>query len=150
MKMKKSILVITALQICSFAFCQTKISKGAKLKAQIIALEKAGWDAWKNKDTAWFRKNTTEACLWISSDGITNKAQMMQSTATDCQVKNASLDDFTFEQLNENTVLLSYVVLQDGSCAGKKLTGKLRASVNYVRRGNRWLEAFYMETPFAQ
>jgi hypothetical protein len=148
--MKKGILIIAALHLFTITFCQTKGSKETKLKAQIIALEKAGWEAWKNKDTAWFRKNTTDACLWISSDGITNKAQMIQSTATDCNVKNVSPDDFTFVLLNENTALLTYVVLQDGFCGGKKLSGKIRASVNYVKQGGRWLEAFYMETPFAQ
>jgi len=148
--MKKGILLVAAIHVFTISFCQSKVSAETKLKAQIIALEKAGWDAWKNKDTAWFRKNTTEACLWISSDGISNKEQMMQSTATDCNVKKVDLDDFQFVQLNENTVLLSYVVLQDAFCGGKKLTGKIRASVNYVKQGGKWLEAFYMETPFAQ
>ncbi len=148
--MKKLILLLTAIHLFSTAFCQTKISKEAKLKSQIISLEKAGWEAWKNKDTVWFRKNTTAACLWISSDGITNKAQMIKSTATDCNVKAIALDDFKFVQLNEYTVLLSYVVMQDGYCGDKKLTDKIRASVNYVRQGGKWFEAFYMETPFAQ
>lgn len=148
--MKKLILLLTTIHLFSMAFCQTKISKEAKLKAQIIKLEKAGWQAWKNKDTAWFRKNTTAACLWISSDGITNKEQMIKSTATDCNVKAVSPDDFKFVILNENTVLLSYVVIQNGYCGDKKLTDKIRASVNYVKQGGKWLEAFYMETPFAQ
>lgn len=85
--MKKVIIIlIIALNITS-AFCQTKISKEARLKAQIIALEKAGWEAWKNKNVAWFRNNTTEGCLWINSEGINNKAQMNKSTQTDCNVK---------------------------------------------------------------
>ena len=75
---------------------------------------------------------------------------MIKSTATDCNVKSVALDDFKFVQLNENTVLLSYVVMQDGYCGDKKLTDKIRASVNYVKQGGKWLEAFYMETAFAQ
>jgi hypothetical protein len=148
--MKKGILIIAAIHLFTMSFCQTKVFKEAKLKAQIVAIEKAGWEAWKNKDTAWFRKNTTEACLWISSDGITNKAQMIQSTASDCRVRNVSLDDFTFVLLNENTVLLTYAVIQNGYCGNKKLTDKIRASVNYVKSRGRWMEAFYMETPFGQ
>jgi hypothetical protein len=148
--MKKLILLLTAIHLFSTAFCQTKISKEAKLKSQIIALEKAGWQAWKNKNVGWFRNNTTETCLWINSEGITHKTQMIKSTATDCDVKNVALDDFKFVQLNENTVLLSYIVMQDGYCGDKKLTEKIRASVNYVKQRGKWLEAFYMETPFAQ
>ena len=61
--MKKGILLVAAIHMFTISFCQSKVSGETKLKAKIIALEKAGWDAWKNKDTAWFRKNTTEACL---------------------------------------------------------------------------------------
>ena len=148
--MKKLILLLTTIHLFTSTFCQTAKSKEAKLKSQIILLEKAGWQAWKNKNVNWFRNNTTETCLWINSEGITDKAQMIKSTATDCNVKSVALDDFKFVQLNENTVLLSYVVIQDGYCGDKKLTDKIRASVNYVKQGGKWLEAFYMETPFAQ
>ncbi len=148
--MKKLILLIAALHIFTTVFCQTKISKDAKLKAQIIALEKAGWDAWKNNNSTWFKTNTTEECVWINAEGITDKAQMIKSTQTDCNVKTVSLDNFKFVILNENTVLLTYVAMQDGYCGDKKLTEKIRASVNYVNRGGKWLEAFYMETPLIQ
>ena len=148
--MKKLILLLTAIHLFTSAFCQTTKSKEAKLKSQIIALEKAGWQAWKNKNVDWFRRNTTKTCLWINSEGITDKTQMIKSTATDCNVKSVALDDFKFVQLNENTVLLCYVVIQDGYCGDKKLTDKIRASVNYVKQGGKWLEAFYMETLFAQ
>lgn len=149
--MKKIIiLLIITNSVLSSAFCQAKNVKEAKLKAQIIAIEKAGWQAWKNNDAGWFRNNTTAECLWINSEGITDKAQMIKSTPTDCKIKSVSLDDFKFVILNENTVLLSYVALQDGFCGDKKLTGKVRASVNYVKREGKWLEAFYMETPLAE
>jgi len=148
--MKKIIVLLIALNIFTSAFCQTKISKETKLKEQIIALEKAGWEAWKNKNTSWFRNNTTEECLWINSEGISNKVQMIKSTQADCAVKSISIDDFKFLMLNENAVLLTYVAVQDGYCGSKKLTEKIRASVNYVKREGKWLEAFYMETPVVE
>lgn len=145
--MKKLVLIITALNVFTSAFCQTNSPKEAKVKAQIIALEKEGWEAWKNKNTGWFQNNTTEECLWVSSDGINNKTQMIKSTSADCNVKSVSLDNFQFVQLNDKTVLLTYIANQEGSCGNNKLAGKIRASVNYVNRGGKWLEAFYMETP---
>ena len=145
--MRKIIVFITVLNLFTSAFCQTKISKEEKLKAQIIALEKAGWEAWKNKDATWFKLNTTEGCMWINSEGISNKTQMLKSTVTDCDVKNVSIDNFKFVMLNKNAVLLTYTAVQNGYCGNNKLTEKIRASVNYVKHGNQWLEAFYMETP---
>ena len=148
--MKKLIILIITLNIFASAFCQSKISKEAKLKAQIIALEKAGWEAWKNKNANWFQNNTTEECIWISSEGISNKMQMIKSTQTDCNVKSVSIDDFKFVILSETTVLLTYVAIQDGYCGNKKLSEKIRASVNYVKRGGKWLEASYMETTIVE
>ncbi len=149
-KMRKLIILITTLNIFTSTFCQTKIAKEAKLKAQIIALEKAGWEAWKDKNASWFQNNTTEECLWVSSDGINNKTQMIKSTSTDCNVKSVSLDNFQFVNLNDKTVLLTYIATQDGYCGSNKLTHKVRSSVNYVNRGGKWLEAFYMETPVTE
>lgn len=100
MKNKLTIL-ITALIMAMPTFSQTKTVKESNLEAHIIALEKSGWNAWKNKDVEWFRANTTEECLWVNADGISNKEQMMKSTLTDCEVSAIVPDDFNFVILNE-------------------------------------------------
>ena len=149
MKKLLNILIVT-LVFNTAGFAQTIISKAAKLEAKIISLEKSGWNAWKNKDAEWFKANTTAEFLSINSDGISNKAQVVKSTPIDCNVNSFSLDNFKFVMLNEHVVLLTYTAIQDGECGGKKLTSKIRASVNYVKRNGKWLEAFYMETPVTQ
>lgn len=149
--MKKTIiLLLTALHIVSSTFGQTKKSKVSELEVQLIALEKGGWEAWKNKDVSWFQHNTTNECLWINAEGISNKTQMIQSIPTDCTVKTVSPGNFKFVRLNKKTVLLTYNTTQDGYCGNKKLTENIKASVCYVKRGGKWLEAFYMETPVVQ
>ena len=81
--MKKMIMVsLIAIAALSFAFGQTKMSNGSKLEVQIIALEKAGWEAWKNKDSAWTRDNVTAEFLLVNSEGVSNKTQVVKSTAT--------------------------------------------------------------------
>ena len=146
--MKKTIIIlISFLTIAANTFGQTKISKEEKVKEQIIALDKSGWEAWKNNNAEWFQNNTTEEFLSINSEGVSNKARVVKSISADCDVKSFSLDNFKFVMLNENTVLLTYIATQDGECGGNKLTSKVRATVNYVKRGGKWLEALYMETP---
>ena len=149
MKKLLNILLVT-LVFNTAGFAQTTISKNKKLEAKIIALEKSGWNAWKKKDAGWFKANTTGEFLSINSDGISNKAQVVKSTPIDCNVTSFSLDNFKFVMLNEHVVLLTYTSIQDGECGGKKLTSKIRASVNYVKRNGKWLEAFYMETPITE
>jgi hypothetical protein len=143
-------ILAIAIGTLSFAFGQTKIANDSKLKAQIIALETAGWEAWKNKDSSWTRDNVTAEFLLINSDGVSNKAQVIKATATDCEVKGYSLNNFNFVTLDKDSVLMTYTAKQDGVCNGKTIPANVRASVVYVKRGGKWLESLYMETPTAQ
>jgi hypothetical protein len=146
--MNKTIMIIFSfLIISSTIFGQTTKASIEKIKNHIIALDKSGWEAWKNKDAKWFKTNTTEDFLSINSEGISNKEQVIQSTLNDCDVKNISLNNFNFVMLNESTVLLTYTAIQDGECGGVKLTQNIRVAVNYIKRGEKWFEALYMETP---
>jgi hypothetical protein len=149
--MKTLIVVfVILLMIGSVGLGQSKTSTSAELENQIISLDKSGWEAWKNNDPGWFQVNTTEDFLSINSDGVSNKEQVVRSTLADCKVTSVSLADFKFVLLDKNVVLLTYVANQDGTCGGKRLSPKVRVSVNYVRRQGKWLEALYMETPISE
>ena len=145
--MKKIVMVIfIALAAISFALGQSN-KPASNLEAQIIAIEKAGWEAWKNKDSSWTRDNVTEEFLLVNSEGVSDKMQIIKATATDCEVKSFSLNNFKFITLDKNSVLLTYKAMQNGICKGKTIPAEVRASVVYVKRGGKWLEALYMETP---
>ncbi|HEV8135457.1 MAG TPA: nuclear transport factor 2 family protein [Pyrinomonadaceae bacterium] len=143
-------ILAIAIGTLSIAFGQTKIANDSKLKGQIIALETAGWEAWKNKDSSWTRENVTAEFLLINSGGVSNKEQVIKATATDCEIKGYSLDNFNFVTLDKDSVLMTYTAKQDGVCNGKTIPANVRASVVYVKRGAKWLESLYMETPTAQ
>jgi hypothetical protein len=149
--MKKILmLLMIAIGVSTVAFGQKTMSKDAKVEAQIIALEKAGWEAWKNKNAAWFQTNLTDDALLVNSQGVSDKAQVVKTTPTSCAVKSYSLDNFKFVTLNKDAALMTYTATQDAVCDGKTIAPNVRASVVYVRRGGKWLEALYMETPIAQ
>ena len=148
MKKLMMILMITIATV-SVAFGQTKTAKDSKIEAQIIALEKAGWVAWKNKDSSWVKKNTTDEILIISSAGVADKAQYTKDLPL-CDIKSVALDNFKSEMPSKDTFILTYTAMQDGICYGQKIPAQVRAMSYYVKRGGRWLEAMYMETPTAQ
>ena len=141
------LLLVVLFASASTSTGQTEDPADAGLKAEIIALDTQGWEAWKNNDPAWFQENTTEGFISISTDGISNKAEVVKATSTDCDVKAFSLADFKFIVLDENAVLLTYTATQDAVCGGKKAPVTLRVAVNYVKRRGRWLEAMYMQAP---
>jgi hypothetical protein len=122
-------------------------ANNAQIEAKIIALERGGWTAWMHNDASWFEANTDEGFISISSDGISSKAEVVQSTATGCKVAGFTIDGFRFVRLDENAILLTYTATQDAVCNGAKAPANLHVAVNYIRRGDRWLEAMYMQAP---
>lgn len=147
---KVLILLAIAIGVSFIGYAQDNNANNKKLQAQIIALETAGWQAWKDNDSEWGKNNTTEDFIMVFGNGIRNKAASVAATATECKVKSFALSDFQFVMLNENALMMTYTALQDAVCSGKTSTPKVQASVNYVKRGDKWLEAFYTETPVTQ
>lgn len=139
-------LLFAALCITMNGFAQ-KPAFDKKVKDQVIALEQSGWAAWKNKDVAWYKKNTSSDFLTISADGISDRAQVIKSTPVDCDVKTFALSDFTFVMLTKDVVYVTYVATLDAACGGTQLPAKVRAAVTYVKRNNKWQEAMYIDTP---
>jgi hypothetical protein len=65
-------------------------------------------------------------------------------------VNGFTLSDYKMITTTNEMAIMTYTAMQDAVCSGKKLPEKIRASVVYVRRNSKWLEAFYMETPQAK
>jgi hypothetical protein len=148
--MKQLIMILMiGIGLPSVAFGQTNMSNDQKVEAQIIALEKAGWEAWKNRTPAWYQATTTDEVISINSGGVSNNTQMIKDLAA-CEVKSFALDNFKFVMLDKDAIMMTYTARQDGVCSGQKVPSQVRSTVNYVKRGGRWLEAMYMETPMSR
>ncbi len=149
--MKRIMMILMiAIGISSVAFGQTKMSKDSKVEAQIIALEKAGWEAWKNKNAAWYQTNLAEDALQVNREGVLSKSQIVKVAGTDCEIKSFSLDNFKFLMLDKNSALITFTGMQDGVCGGKTIPAKVHSTSVYVKRGGKWLNALYTETPAVQ
>ena len=138
-------LITTALLLYTNG-CQRKIEKPKDFEEKIIQLDKEGWEAWKNKNGDWFAQNTTKDFISISTEGISNKEQVISATVSDCNVKNYLLSNIKFTMLSDKSALITYTVDQEGMCGGSKLNSKIRVAANYIYQNNKWLEAFYMES----
>ncbi len=150
MKRIMTILMI-AIGVSSVAFGQMKQSQGKtdnktdSVETYIIALERQGWEAWKNKDTAFFQTSLTDDALSVNAFGIFEKAEILEYYGS-CEVKSYSLDDFKFRMLDENSALITFTAAQDAVCGGEKNPSSVRATSVYVKRGGKWLNTFYTET----
>ncbi len=149
--MKKIMMVLMiAIGVSSVAYGQTKMSKDNKVETQLIALEKQSWEEWKNKNGNFFQTLLTDEAVNVGVGGLSNKSQIVKSTSSDCEIKSFSVDNFKVVMLDKNVALLTYAAIQDGVCGGRTIPAKVFASSVYVKRGGKWLNAFYQETPPAQ
>ncbi len=146
--MKKILMVLMiAIAASSIALGQTKMSKdkNSSVETQIIALEKASWEAWKKKDGSWFQNNTTDEWLLVNNVEVETKTELIDGIATDCEVKSFSLDNFKFVMLTKDSAFITYKAMQDAVCEGSTLAKNVHSSAVYVKRGGKWLQSLYME-----
>ncbi len=146
--MKKIIMILMiAIAASSVAFGQKTMSKdkNSSVETQIIALEKASWEAWKKKDGSWFQNNTTDEWLLVNNVEVETKTELIDGIATDCEVKSFSLNNFKFVMLTKDSAFITYKAMQDAVCEGSTLAQNVHSSAVYVKRGGKWLQSLYME-----
>ena len=119
--MKKLMMILMiAIGVSSVAYGQTKMSKDAKIRSANHRARKSRLGGMENKDASWFQTNVTEITLDITSDGVFNKAYVVKSTQTDCDVKSSSLDNFKFVMLEQRCRLSKLSRRRRTACAAGK------------------------------
>ncbi len=88
--------------------------------------------------------------MFVNSDGVANKSQIVKFMGSECEIKSYSLDNFKFLMLDKNSALITFTGMQDGVCGGKTIPAKVHSTSVYVNRGGKWLNALYTETPAVQ
>ena len=148
--MKRSMIALTLLTlVATFAFGQTKPNNS--VEAQIVALEKNAFEAWKNKDRKFFQEHMSEDGQYLDLNGVGGKAQYVKAIIdNDCTVSRYSLDNTKVTMLSKDVALLTYRYAHDVVCGGNPEASPLWASTIYVKRGGKWLIAFHQEIPAAQ
>ena len=130
------------------AFGQTK--RDNSTEAEIVALEKRAFEAWKNKDKRFFEEHMAEDGQYLDPNGVGGKAQYVRAIIdNNCTINGYALDQTKVAMLGQDTALLTYKYTYDIVCGGKPEAGLLWASTIYVKRGGKWLIAFHQEVAAA-
>ena len=109
----------------------------------LLALEKAGWEAWKNKDQKALESSLGNDFLWLSGEGRWDRATTIKNWSTDnkCEVKSYELTDAKSVALSGDVSLLTFRGAADGNCAGEPLRTNWYGVV-YQRSGDAWKPVF--------
>ena len=145
-----SATILSLLFVSPVLHGETEPADQAALKAHLVGLEKQSWEAWKNRDGKFFENFLSDDHVEVGFTGRAGKAEIVAFVGSAaCQVKSYQLDDFRLQMLSSETALLTYRENQDTVCHAK-VPSPCWVSSLYVKRGERWLNALYQQTPIAK
>ena len=122
----------------------------AKLKDLLVNLEKQSWVAWKGRDAAFFSKFLSDDHVEVGPRGVLGKAEIVAGVASPlCKVESYAVGEFKFTRIARDTALLSYRAEQKTMCGGNAVPSPAWASSLYAKRGSRWVNVLYQQTPAA-
>jgi hypothetical protein len=120
----------------------------APTKEALMTMEKAGWEAWKNRNAKWTEENASDKYVGFSSTGRMDKAASIKTyTEQKCEIKSYSLSDDQMQMVGPDVAVLTFKSAQDYTCDGKKGPTNVNSASIYIREGDKWKAAFYAETP---
>ncbi|MGD9628834.1 MAG: nuclear transport factor 2 family protein [Pyrinomonadaceae bacterium] len=119
----------------------------APSKETLMTMEKAAWEAWKNRDAKWTEENASDKYIGFGSSGRMDKAASIKSYEQKCEIKTYTLSDDQMQMVGPDVAVLTFKATQDYTCDGKKGPADVHSTSIYVREGDKWKAAFYAETP---
>lgn len=117
------------------------------VEEKIISLEKQGWEAIKKKDWNALGGIMTEDFVEVGEMGIRGKSEALQDLKANLILTEYAMEQVKVLELSKDAALLAYQLVQKGSYKGQDLPSKIICSAAYVRRGGKWLNIFFQETP---
>ena len=124
-----------------------KPAAAAPTKDSLMALEKSGWEAWKNRDGKAMEDLLSDKYVGFGANGRTDKAASIKSNSTpNCKINSYSWSDEKVRMIGADVAVLTFKADQDYTCDGKKGDTPTQSASVYVREGDKWRNVFYAET----
>src|SRR5712691_1909565 len=121
-------------------------STAAPSEADIIAKEKAGWDAIKKKDFDALGKLLASDFIDVEDDGAYDKAGSIASLK-DFDLTDITYSDWKMLTVDKDAVILTYNLNPKATNKGQAVPpGPYHAAAAYVNRDGQWLGIYYQQT----
>jgi hypothetical protein len=147
--MKPNLFVVAAaVATAALSGNATATADETALKETLVQLEQQTWEAWKNRDGKFFQDTLSDDHVEIHGGGRTGKADVVAGVASPaCVVKTYAIDNFQLTVINADSALLSYHAAQDTTCGSFVVPSPVWVSSLWVRRGGRWSNVLFQQTP---
>jgi hypothetical protein len=145
--MQRMLILMIGLLIAVPALAQVKAGD-AKLQAELVAKEKALWDAFFKKDVKAFEDALAADGVYVDGMGVSSKADLVKMIATmNCKIKNYSFSQEKLTRIDHDAVILTFKAMQDGECDGQKIPAVSYVSSTWVMRNGKWMGFSHTEVP---
>jgi hypothetical protein len=115
-------------------------------EAEIIAKEKAGWDALKKKDWDAFEKMLASDYVEILDNGVHDKTAAL-ANVKDLEISDATFTNWKMLPIDKDAVILTYSATVKGTFKGEAFpAGPYLEAAAYVNRNGEWLAIYFQET----
>ncbi len=116
-------------------------------EAELVALEKASWEAWKARDASFYERTLSDDHMDVHGFGIADKAAVVATVGSPaCVVEGYTLDGFRFRALGADAAMLTYRAEQKTTCNGKPVPSPVWVSSVYSRRDGRWVNVLFQQS----
>jgi hypothetical protein len=125
-------------------------SAASSVQLELVRTETGFFEAWKNKDQAYFREHMLENGIFWSDSGTISREQQLaelQASANTCTVEGYGLSDFGALPLASGAYLLTYKAEQYATCNGEKVPVRMNGSSIYILKAGHWRAIYRAEVP---
>jgi len=122
----------------------------SSVQLELVRTETGFFEAWKNKDQAYFREHMLENGIFWSDSGTLSREQQLaelQASAKTCTVEGYGLSDFGALPLASGAYLLTYKAEQYATCNGEKVPVHMNGSSIYILKAGHWRAIYRAEVP---
>ena len=130
------------------ALPQMPMNGGDVNRDEIIGRERAELEALKNGDLATVGAALTDDALFVDSNGILRKPEMLKLLG-DVKLKDYTMSDVRLVPVSPDNGVVSYTLTESGTRQGKAFSAKLLVSSAWVRNGRQFQCVFRQETTAA-
>ena len=141
-------LILLTVVLSAFAMAVSAQGKASRTVSDSLEkMERQAWDAFGRGDGKFFESFYSTDATQIDPNGILSRSDAIKGIASKpCELRSYSFNDFKVTMLNATTALVTYGAMQDATCGGQTVPGKLFASTVYVKRNGKWHGAFHQES----
>jgi len=118
---------------------------GPLTEADASAREKEVWATIEKKDTAAFSANLTSDFIYVSGDGVSDKAATVKGISDMGAMSNMAFSDWKFLSVDKDAAVLVYTAKGNSVMSGQTHPFSMYASTVYVNRDGKWQAIYHQD-----